>query len=187
MVISLVVPGALQGVSTMLETTAGMLLNQELQTSAYSNSTRINQAINIPLNLDRNSAWLLGMGIGTRWQEIVPAPPDFAAYTSEKFESNWHVVIHNPIYHVLFRFGLVGTMLLIAAELLAVLRYLETMRATPSPWQRAQIVALMSAWVPLSFWAHFLKPTTGFVVGILMGLLELGRVYWGQRDGINAK
>jgi uncharacterized protein (DUF486 family) len=86
---------------------SGSVLRQ-FTSHSQSVDTREVEVLNLASNLLERGAPEFGIGLGSKWHEDVPQPPDDGAWPPEEIGSTWHIGMHSPGERTLLDFGVLG-------------------------------------------------------------------------------
>lgn len=131
---------------------------------------------NLFANMDRRPyAYLIGMGLGTMWQEIVEQPLDSFSYPKSYLASSrgWYPQFHLPYLAQLYRFGILG----VGVLLLWLVTYVRTRAGTlyqlTAPQMRAFALGLLLFLIlHLPNLGDSVNPTAAIMAGLAMAVLE---------------
>lgn len=136
---------------------------------------RVMEAINISETLNRAQAWILGMGWGSSWTELVIKHPiDKGSFPLEEQLSGIHTSAHIDALYFLMKVGVLGTLVLYGSYLRFFRRILRHLtRETDVAARLVSLVLLVFLVMVVPNYVYFvkLKCLLGVVLGCV-GLLE---------------
>lgn len=146
--------------------------------SQYGNlsaaANRLGQLNNLFLNIHHGHAYLFGFGLGTFWKEIVPVEHSLGSGFFNLLEQGYTSFpqFHIPIVSLLFRFGYLGTAILICIFIWYFKNIVRTARVLPNVWCQAHYLSISAfALLFLLFLGDTRSPAIAYV-GILLGFAE---------------
>jgi len=141
----------------------------------YGGDSRVAQIENIFANLKRRPyAYLIGFGLGTKWQAIEPQPMDSMAFPEEYMRQSkgWYPKFHLPYVASFYRFGIIGATCLImwiGFYLKAYLRILRMKNVTNKSFCMGTIAFLA---ISLPMIGDSTSPVLPILCGLYMGIME---------------
>jgi hypothetical protein len=141
----------------------------------YGGDSRVAQLENIYANLERRPyAYLVGFGLGTKWQAIEPQPMDSMAFPEEYMRQSkgWYPKFHLPYVASFYRFGILGLAFLITWLGFYLRTFLRTLRAGNVMDKAYCIGAIAFLAICLPMIGDSTNPVLPIICGIYMGLLE---------------
>ncbi|MFQ5824749.1 MAG: hypothetical protein ACE5JB_11880, partial [bacterium] len=143
---------------------------------AHGGDIRVAEIKNLFLNMNqRPYTYIFGFGLGTKWKEIIHQPMDSYTFQQKYLEKAqaWFPQFHLPFISTLYRFGFLGTILLLTIVVRLVLKYIRQIRKTHSLYYKSHFMA-MSVFIFLTLIniGDSLNPTMPIMAGFLIGLLE---------------
>ena len=142
--------------------------------------TRGIELLNFGNNMVQRNAFLQGIGIGNKWYEYVPQPPDGGAWPKIEQGTSWHFGMHVLLLRLILNFGLVGLGVfayLFLTCFKTTLRYLRR-----SEWQPLTNAFVQASWLVISYQVIMnslggpkTNLITGFLLGTISGLLDATR------------
>lgn len=141
----------------------------------YGGDSRVAELENIYANLDRRPyAYLIGFGLGTKWQAIEPQPMNSMAFPEKYMRQSkgWYPRFHLPYVASFYRFGILGMAFLIAWLWFYLRTPLRTLRAKKETPKAFCIGAIAFLAICLPMIGDSTSPVLPIICGIYMGLLE---------------
>ncbi len=133
-------------------------------------ATRGRELTNFAGNLYYRGALLQGIGLGNKWYEFWPQPPDLGAFPRQEWDSRWHLGMHMPFLRLMLDFGLVGTAVVLTLFGAA---FFSTMRALRSRGFDGPSKAFMLAsWAVIGYQLsinNLASPKMNLFAGALLG------------------
>lgn len=131
---------------------------------------------NLFANMERRPyAYLIGMGLGTKWQEITEQPLDSFSYPKSYLtvSRGWFPQFHLPYLALLYRFGVFGSSALLICLVFYMRARVRDLQLTDAPEMRALgLGMLIFLALNLTNLGDSANPTAAILAGVCMGLLE---------------
>lgn len=142
----------------------------------HGGSIRRAEIRNLFANMERRPySFLIGMGLGTKWQEIVEQPLDSFSYPKSYLASSrgWFPQFHLPYLAQLYRFGMLGCAVLLL-WLVLYTRFLgRRLRQLAAPQTRAFALGLLLFLIlHVPNLGDSANPTAAILAGLSMAVLE---------------
>ena len=141
----------------------------------YGGDSRVAQLENIFANLERRPyAYLVGFGLGTKWQAIEPQPMDSMAFPQEYMRQSkgWYPKFHLPYVASFYRFGILGMAFLMMWIGFYLKFYLRMLRVENVMNKAFCIGAIAFLAMCLPIIGDSTNPVLPIICGIYMGVLE---------------
>lgn len=166
------VPGAISGVARAVQS-LDMASEIGLQ---HGGDIRRAEIKNMFANMERRPyAYVIGMGLGTKWQEITEQPLDSFSYPKSylAISRGWFPQFHLPYLAQLYRFGILGLLALLVWLMLYLRRRARDLQLLNAPVMRAfGLGMLIFLALNLTNLGDSANPTAAILAGVCMGLLE---------------
>ncbi len=131
---------------------------------------------NMFANMERRPyAYVIGMGLGTKWQEIEEQPLDSFSYPKSYLavSRGWFTQFHLPYLALLYRFGILGLFALWFWVMFYLGSRVRDLQSLSAPKMRAfGLGMLIFLALNLTNLGDSANPTAAILAGVCMGLLE---------------
>lgn len=131
---------------------------------------------NLFANMERRPySYLIGMGLGTKWQEIVEQPLDSFSYPKSYLASSrgWYPQFHLPYLAQLYRFGILGMSALLLWLVIYLGAHARGLQRLAAPQMRAFGLGLLLFLIlHLPNLGDSANPTAAILAGLAMAVLE---------------
>lgn len=146
--------------------------------SQYGNlsaaANRLGQFNNLFLNIHQGYTFIFGLGLGTFWKEIIPVAHSLGSGFFNLIEQGYTSFpqFHIPIVSLLFRFGYLGTAILLCIFIWYFKNIIRIVRVLPNIWCQAHYLSMSAfVWLFLLFLGDTRSPSMAYV-GIVLGFAE---------------
>ncbi len=167
-----IAPQAVRGVTQSLAT---LELGSRLS-NRYGGDIRRAELANMFANMERRPySYLVGMGLGTKWQTLVEQPLDNFTYPKAYVATSrgWFPQFHLPYVAGLYRFGMLGFAGLLAWMIFYWHRRWQKLKSLATPQLRAHALAMMIfLLLILPNLGDSANPTVAILSGVCMGILD---------------
>jgi hypothetical protein len=142
---------------------------------SYGGEIRKTELQNMIINMDkRKYSYVIGYGLGTRWEEIIDVPFDGMSHDAKEMERsiNWWPGFHIPYISMLYIFGILGILFFLIVIIMFLKRSLFFIRQLENnKYYQAQMIAITSYLLLLMFESgNSFNPTNLIFCGLLYGL-----------------
>ena len=142
---------------------------------SYGGDIRKAELENMFLNMNkREYSYLVGYGLGTRWEEIIDVPFDGMSHEKKEMNKgfNWWPQFHVPYFSLIYVYGILGFLFMIAIVLMFLKRSVYFIKKFENKkYYQAQIIAITAYLVlTMFFLGGSFNPTGAIFCGILYGL-----------------
>jgi len=168
------------------ETIQSINIYANTQKAATGSDIRRQEIRNLILNMNnRPLSFVVGMGLGTKWKSIAYQPIDSFSFTEKYLKKSlgWFPQFHIPYFGLIYRYGVLGLLLIWGILLFLFTRLLLLMRmvrtSDEAPLLIGMLVFLM---IILPTFGDSANPTGLILSGFYLGLLEFRLGYWGNQD-----
>lgn len=152
----------------------------------YTGEFRLVQIQNIFLNMLEHPFTLLsGFGIASKWYEFVELPTTIdvvgahMAYDAKVVApgSRWFPFFHVPYFSTFFRFGIIGSFLLLYVVYKLYQNYSMLIRRQDRDIQISLVALTVLVFMPILTIGDNTPPTFGIILGVYLGLLDAARFF----------
>ena len=142
----------------------------------HGGDIRVAEIKNLWANMDRRPySYVVGMGVGTKWQEIEEQPLDSFTYPEEYVWSSkgWFPQFHLPYLALIYRFGILGFAALLGWIIFYIIQKSRRIPSLADPFHKAMALSiLVFLLISLTNIGDSANPTSTIMAGICIGLLD---------------